>query len=188
MSVRDRLERGEWVGMYDDDIEEYDRLIGTCYEKMTRLNTTVTDRQGLRDMVSDIVGYELDKDTVVIAPFRCDLGFNVILGKKVLVNYNCTFLDTARISVGDNTMIGPNCQFVTAVHPMVPEDRRDRKVRGEPITIGADCWFGAGAIVLPGVTIGNGCVIGAGSVVTRDVPDNTTVVGNPAHPIIRKNN
>ena len=46
--------------------------------------------------------------------------------------------------------------------------------------IGARCFVGAHAIVLPGVTIGDGCIVGAGSVVTRDVPPATIVAGNPA--------
>lgn len=49
-----------------------------------------------------------------------------------------------------------------------------------PITIGEDCWIGGGAIICPGVTIGNRCIIGAGSVVTKDIPDDSIAVGNPA--------
>jgi maltose O-acetyltransferase len=48
------------------------------------------------------------------------------------------------------------------------------------VTIGEDVWFGGSVVVCPGVTIGNNVVVGAGSVVTKDVPDNVTVGGNPA--------
>lgn len=47
-----------------------------------------------------------------------------------------------------------------------------------------DCWIGGGAIICPGVKIGNRCIIAAGSVVTRDVPDDSLVAGNPA--VIKK--
>lgn len=47
--------------------------------------------------------------------------------------------------------------------------------------IGNDCIIGVRSIVMPGVSIGNQVVIGGGSVVTKDVPDNCIVVGNPAH-------
>jgi maltose O-acetyltransferase len=49
-----------------------------------------------------------------------------------------------------------------------------------PISIGSDCWIGAGATICPGVTIGNGVTVGAAAVVTKDVPDRVVVVGNPA--------
>jgi maltose O-acetyltransferase len=53
------------------------------------------------------------------------------------------------------------------------------------VTIGDNVWIGGSVTILPGVTIGNGVTIGAGSVVTKDVPDNVVVAGNPAKIIKR---
>ena len=64
-------------------------------------------------------------------------------------------------------------------------ERRGSKEYAYPGTIGEDCWIGGGAVICPGVTIGNRCVIGAGSVVTKDIPDDSVAVGNPAR-LIRK--
>ena len=64
-------------------------------------------------------------------------------------------------------------------------ERRGSKEYAYPVTIGEDCWIGGGAVICPGVTIGNRCVIGAGSVVTKDIPDDSVAVGNPAR-LIRK--
>lgn len=50
---------------------------------------------------------------------------------------------------------------------------------GKPVTIGDNCWLASNVTVCPGVTIGNGCVIGAGTVVTKDIPDNSLVLGVP---------
>lgn len=53
-------------------------------------------------------------------------------------------------------------------------------VKCKPVLIKKNAWIGARAIIMPGVTIGENAVVGSGSVVTKDVPDNTIVVGNPA--------
>ncbi len=50
----------------------------------------------------------------------------------------------------------------------------------KPVRIGNDVWIGGGAIIYPGVNIGNGAVIAAGAVVTKSVPDDVVVGGNPA--------
>ena len=59
------------------------------------------------------------------------------------------------------------------------EGQQVRLCYARPVTIGNDCWLGAGVIVCPGVTIGDGCVIGAGSVVTKDIPANSFACGVP---------
>lgn len=63
--------------------------------------------------------------------------------------------------------------------------RREGWEYDAPITIGDDCWLGGSVIVLPGVTIGDNVIVGAGSIVTKDLPSNTVVAGNPAR-VIRK--
>jgi maltose O-acetyltransferase len=112
--------------------------------------------------------------------FRCDYGYNIRLGSRCFINYNCVFLDCAPIEIGDDLQMGPAVQLYAATHPL---DRAARAAGWEfakPIRIGSNVWIGGGAIVLPGVTIGDGCVVGAGSVVTRDLPPGTLAFGNPA--------
>lgn len=58
--------------------------------------------------------------------------------------------------------------------------------RSQPVEIGHDVWIGHGAIVLPGRKIGTGAVVAAGAIVTKDVPEYTIVVGNPARPLRRR--
>jgi acetyltransferase-like isoleucine patch superfamily enzyme len=79
-------------------------------------------------------------------------------------------------------MIGPNVSIITAGHPLEPSQRRVVTV-GKPIVVEKGVWIAAGAIIIGGVTIGEHSVIAAGSVVTKDVPANSLVGGNPARVI-----
>ena len=131
---------------------------------------------------------------VVIPPFVVEYGRHIHLGPWVYINAGATLMDSAPITIGERTAIGPNVQLITPTHPAAPEERfRPGDPRAmppfevvniaRPITIGAFVWIGAGATVLPGVTIGDGAVVGAGAVVTRDVAPRTVVAGNPARMI-----
>ncbi len=106
-------------------------------------------------------------------------------GKNVYANFNLTLVDDTHIFVGDNTMFAPGVVVATAAHPILPELREKGLQYNVPVTIGKNCWIGAGAIILPGVTIGDNTVIGAGSVVTKDIPANVVAVGNPCR-VLRK--
>ena len=117
-------------------------------------------------------------------PFLCDYGYNITCGENVYFNVNCVVLDVMEVKLGSNVFCAPGVQIYTATHPLDAELRRSQE-NAEPVTIGDDCWIGGGAIICPGVTIGNRCVIGAGAVVTKDIPDDSLAVGNPAR-VIRK--
>ena len=117
-------------------------------------------------------------------PFHCDYGVHTTVGKNFYANFNCVFLDCARITIGDNVFLAPNVQLYTAAHPLDAMERRVTEF-AKPISIGDDVWIGGGSIVLPGVTIGSRVVVAAGSVVSKDVPDDVVVGGVPAKVIKR---
>ena len=119
-------------------------------------------------------------DAQIRPPFFCDYGFNISLGARVFLNFNCIVLDVVDVSIGDATQIGPAVQIYTADHPRDAQRRRSGLEFGRRIEIGRNVWIGGGAIILPGITIGDDAIVGAGSVVTRDVPSGATVMGNPA--------
>ena len=106
---------------------------------------------------------------------------NIHLGNRVSINQNCTFLAHARITVGDNTLIGPNVTIITVNHDYRLEGVLVQTAHSLlPVNIGENVWIGANVVVLPGVTIGNNAVIAAGSIVTKDISEGVIVGGNPA--------
>lgn len=96
-----------------------------------------------------------------------------------------TFLDDARIEIGDNAKIGPNCGLYTSGHPVNPFVRNSGFGIARPIVIGHNFWMGGNAVILGGVTLGNNVVVAAGAVVTQSFGDNVVLAGVPAR-IIRR--
>lgn len=111
----------------------------------------------------------LGENVVVEAPFTCDYGYNVSLGQNVVVGRNCTIQDTCEVRIGDNCLIGPNVGIYATSVSSDPKMRMGSKGPqiGKSVTIEADCFIGAGAIILPGRTVGKGSTVGAGAVVTK---------------------
>lgn len=77
-------------------------------------------------------------------------------------------------------MFGPNVSIFAATHETEVQSRRDNIEYGRPVVVGDDCWIGGNVVILPGVTIGRGVTVAAMSVVTKDVPDFSVVMGQPA--------
>lgn len=140
-------------------------------------NGTYTDEE-IRHQVSRIIGQELDEGFSLFLPFTSDFGKNIRIGKNVFINSGCRFQDQGGVTIGDESLIGHNVVFATINHDYDPENRGTMYLK--PIVLGKRAWIGSHATILPGVTIGENSVVGAGSVVTRDVPPNTIVAGNPA--------
>lgn len=150
---------------------------------LTMALNTEPDRSRRAVIVNELVRAE-DGAAVVMPGFFCDYGVNIHLGRRAFVNANCVFLDCAEIRIGDNFQCGPGVQLLTPEHPLDAVQRRSLET-GRPIVIGDDVWIGGGAIVLAGVRIGDRSVVGAGAVVTKDVPSDVVVVGNPARVVKR---
>lgn len=143
-----------------------------------------SDVEGQSNIVKQMLG-EIKGAFVITAPFYCDYGINITIGNNFYTNHNCTILDGAKVSFGDNVFIAPNCVFSTAGHPIDAEQRNAGLEIALPITIGDNVWIGTNVSVLPGVRIGSNTVIGAGSVVNKDIPDGVIAAGNPCR-VIRK--
>jgi maltose O-acetyltransferase len=125
-------------------------------------------------------------DAFEIEPtLHVDYGMHIHIGEGFYANANCVMLDVAEIRIGDDTMLAPGVQLLTATHPVDAQQRVSGRELGFPISIGSRVWLGGGAIVCPGVTIGDDVVVGSGAVVVKDLPDRVVAVGNPAR-IVRQ--
>ena len=104
-----------------------------------------------------------------------ELGDNSDIGSKAKLN--------GKVIIGNDVIMGPEVIVYTSNHAF---DRLDIAIKYQgnteirPVIIGDGCWIGARTIILPGVKIGKNSIIGAGAVVTKNVPENAIVGGNPA--------
>lgn len=147
------------------------------------LNTGVYTNDEIREQVSEIIGQELDEGFSMFLPFTSDYGKNIKLGKNVFINSGCRFQDQGGIIIGDESLVGHNVVLATINHDLNPENRGTMTLA--PIELKRRSWIGSNATILAGVTVGENSVVAAGSVVTKDVPANTVVAGNPAR-VVRK--
>ncbi len=148
-----------------------------------RLNRlTFNDADEVRALFGELIGREVDASFMLVPPFYTTGGADIRVGRNVFVNQNCTFYDLGGLDIADDVMIGPNVSLITSGHPLEPSERRDFVV-ARPILIERNVWIAAGATIIGGVTVGENSVVAAGSVVTRDVPPNILVGGNPARVI-----
>ena len=162
--VRDRMEARKWTRIYNQTIE-----------------TDLKEREGILKQLLGSTG----KNFFIEPNFICDYGYNIFVGENFYANFDCLILDTCPVVIGDNCMLAPGVHIYTATHPLMPDERNSGLEYGKPVKIGHNVWLGGRSIINPGVTIGDNVVVASGAVVTKDIPDNVVVAGNPARMIKR---
>ena len=145
--------------------------------KISAKKPTDPDYKGL---LEELFRCELDDSVAIVSPFYCDCGCRMTIGKNVIINKGATIMSPGRVVIEDHVLIAPDVKIVTVNHDL--QDRHNLFHFGK-VTIKENAWICIGAIICPGVTIGRNAVVAAGAVVTKDVPDNSLVAGNPARVI-----
>lgn len=153
---------------------------------LTRYNATPPENSAERHQLLTELLASLGKGAWLEPPFFCDYGDNIHIGEGVFANFNLTILDGAEVRIGAGTLLGPSVQIYATTHPLSASERIFEKdglpayrSSAAPVTIGARCWIGGGAIIQSGVSIGDDTTIGAGSVVTKDIPSGVLAAGAP---------
>ena len=140
---------------------------------LQNLNTQRHCSCEVRQLVSEIIGQKIAASIEIRLPFYSDYGHNI----KVMM------VDLGGITIENDVLIGPGAYLISVNHKLDPQHRKELELK--PVVIKQNAWIGAKATILPGVTVGKNAVVAANAVVTKDVPANTVVAGNPAK-IIKK--
>ncbi|WP_311769797.1 sugar O-acetyltransferase [Listeria booriae] len=179
MTEREKMISGELYRAGDPElVADRDRARHAC----AAINAVISDKEEREVHIRDLFG-RVGKNVYMEPNVRCDYGYNIEVGDDFYANFDCVLLDCAPIKIGNNCMFAPGVHIYTAYHPLDAVERNSGLEYAKSVTIGNNVWIGGRSVINPGITIGDNAVVGSGSVVTKDVPANTVVAGNPARVI-----
>ena len=159
-------------------MEKLNDLSQEALKITSELNSRYHTPKEVVEAFSKLTDKKVDESFRMFPPFHTDCAINIKVGKNVFINAGCKFQDQGGIELGDEVLIGHNVVIATLNHDLDPLKRG--VLHHKKVTIGSRVWVGSNSTILQGVHVGEGAVVGAGSVVTKDVPPNCVVVGNPA--------
>jgi maltose O-acetyltransferase len=179
-SAKELMRAGE---LYQGDDPDLNRELDERQAMVQTLNAIPYERKEERQEGFERLLAAIGEETFIRPPFYCDFGDGISIGARTFINFNCTMLDGAPITIGDECLLAAGVQLITATHPVDPGPRRRAVEQASPVAIADGVWLAAGVLVCPGVTIGENTVVGAGAVVTRSLPAGVVAYGNPARVI-----
>lgn len=141
-----------------------------------KINTTMPYTEEYNQLVKELFKGNIGEGSMVRQGVHIIMGDRVKVGNHVSIMYNFVCMSRGGVVIEDNVSIAANTQILTNNH----DEKEHRILLCKPVHIKKNAWIGAGVTILPGVTIGENAIVGAAAVVTKDVPDNAIVVGNPA--------
>lgn len=152
--------------------EETKRSEQLCF----KINTTMPYTEEYNQLVQELFKGNIGEGSMVRQGVHIIMGDRMKIGNHVSIMYNFVCMSRGGVVIEDDVSIAANTQILTNNH----DEQQHRILLCKPVVIKRNAWIGAGVTILPGVTIGENAIVGAAAVVTKDVPVNAIVVGNPA--------
>ncbi len=180
MNEKEKMLGGVWYLSNDPQLVTERTTTRTLLQ---RYNLTIaSDFMGRDAQIRQILG-TVGNNAKIEQPFRCYYGKNIEIGDNFFADFGLTILDAAKVKIGNDVKIGPNCNIYTTSYPKEADRRAQGLEQALPVTIDDNAWIGGNVTILAGVSIGKNAIVGAGSVVTKNVPAYTTFAGVPAKAI-----
>lgn len=182
MTEWEKMQAGLTYNDFDKDL--FNRRVEA--KKLFRAyNRTDDDEVDKRNDIMHRLFRHVGENVWIDPDFRCEFGKNITIGNNVYINFGCVILDCGQVSIGNNTLIGPNVGIFSGNHAADAVERTAGGLIPKPVAIGDRVWICGNVSIVPGVRIGDESVIGAGSVVTHDIPSGVIAAGNPCR-VLRK--
>ena len=181
MNIFEKLKNGEPVDMMSEEYRPAVVELHRADRALFRLNHAEPQTEEWTLALAELFDGSIPDGLGIFTPTQIDFPKQITFGKHVFINHDFTAMSIGGIEFGDRVQIGPHVTIVTDNHDLM--NRYVLKCR--KVVIGNNVWIGAAVSIMPGVHVGENAVIAGGAVVTKDVPANTVVGGNPAK-IIRR--
>lgn len=145
MTEKEKMLNGEYYISCDKELTaERERAKDLLFEFNS---IRPSNRKEREKIIKELFG-SVGENSWIESPFNCDYGTNIHAGKNFYTNSNCCILDCARVTFGDNVLIGPNTGFFTPNHAFDSQERAEGYERSLPITIGDNVWIGGGVSLI----------------------------------------
>lgn len=176
MTEWEKMQAGQIYNDFDKDL--FNRRV-EAKRLFRAYNRTDDDEVDKRNGIMQRLFRHVGENVWIEPDFRCEFGKNITIGNNVYINFGCVILDCGQVSIGDDTLIGPNVGIFSGNHAADAGERAAGGLIPKPVVIGGRVWICGNVSIVPGVRIGDESVIGAGSVVTHDIPSGVIAAGNP---------